>query len=79
MQYAVKDLDGLLLELAVAKAEGYSQARITEFEDRTAIEVEFNAGGGRYVWVTHQPHLYRSTQDMRAFVAASFGEEVELP
>jgi hypothetical protein len=79
MQYALKDLEGALLDAAMAKADGYSNVRITEFEDRTVCEVEFDAGGGRYVWVTHTPTWPRDVSAMRAYVASKLGDTVELP
>lgn len=79
MRHTVADLSGPLLDAAMAKAEGYSNVRVTEFADRPACEVAFDAGGGRYVWVTHTPSWPRDVAAMRAFVASKFGETIDLP
>jgi hypothetical protein len=55
MEYKVAELEGALLDAAVAKAEGYSRVRIVEAADKPCCEVELDLGGGRSRWVNHGP------------------------
>jgi hypothetical protein len=57
MQYKISELEGALLDAAVAKAEGYSSVRIREAADRPVCEIAFQMLTSQDPrWVAHEPH-----------------------
>lgn len=106
MKHRVADLDGALLDAAVAKAEGMTEGDrwqhrsgagfypSREWQDGGPIlereRISLDAGDAVTEWSAYcpmDPKLGIASQDgptplvaaMRAYVSATFGEEVELP
>jgi Protein of unknown function (DUF2591) len=93
MKHKVAELEGSLLDAAVAKAEGnWSADSISAIIERERITVEpvviwtdDNEAVFNDAWEAHTPrHCYGQGPTpliaaMRAYVASKFGDEVELP
>lgn len=107
MKYKVSELDGMLLDAAVAKAEGreadavvFCGLRLISFapstdwaqggpiieRDGIGLDAEARIPGYSWTAVVHgvdgETHAYADSAliaAMRAYVAAKFGKEVELP